>query len=154
MTTSHTSTQYDIKRGLTVSLLTFTGLLLSLYIAVYLGHTPRAESREIRIYTTSWCPYCGQLRGFLTRNKIPYQDYNIESSLWGQAGYWLLGGDGVPLIIAGTTPIQGFQLEPLKQTLTALDYSLAANPTPSMTPMQRLLLNPPDTRNRIQLLPQ
>ncbi|MGE4262829.1 glutaredoxin domain-containing protein [Shewanella sp.] len=34
--------------------------------------------KKIVIYTTQWCPYCKQLRAYLNREKIAYEDRDIE----------------------------------------------------------------------------
>ena len=34
--------------------------------------------KNITVYTTSQCPYCMMLKGFLSENNIPFQEVNVE----------------------------------------------------------------------------
>lgn len=33
----------------------------------------------ITVYTTTRCPYCTMLKGFLAQNNIPFQEVNVEN---------------------------------------------------------------------------
>ena len=34
----------------------------------------------VKMYTTSWCPYCGRARALLARKGVDVQDIDIEAS--------------------------------------------------------------------------
>ncbi len=37
--------------------------------------------KEVKIYTSSHCPYCTQAKNFFDNKKIPYQAINIEEDM-------------------------------------------------------------------------
>jgi glutaredoxin 3 len=37
--------------------------------------------KELIIYSTPACGYCNILKGWLTENKVPYQDYNVATDV-------------------------------------------------------------------------
>ncbi len=36
-------------------------------------------NKNVTIYTTTQCPYCHLLKGFLQQNNIPFQEVNVEN---------------------------------------------------------------------------
>ncbi len=34
--------------------------------------------KNITVYTTTQCPYCTMLKGFLSQNNIPFKEVNVE----------------------------------------------------------------------------
>jgi glutaredoxin 3 len=34
--------------------------------------------KNITVYTTTHCPYCTMLKGFLSQNNIPFNEVNVE----------------------------------------------------------------------------
>jgi len=52
-------------------------LLLSLAVA----SPAMAENRpEVKMYATSWCPYCAKARAYFARRNIAYVEVDIEKS--------------------------------------------------------------------------
>jgi glutaredoxin len=38
--------------------------------------------KEIKIYTTNWCPYCVAAKRFFDEKGWPYEEINIEEKGW------------------------------------------------------------------------
>jgi mycoredoxin len=83
---------------------------------------PDADSREVVIYTTAWCPYCARLRTSLGTSGIPFQEYDVEHSLPGQLGFWTLRGRGVPVSAIGPEIIYGYDVPRLTAAFKRLGY--------------------------------
>ncbi|MEZ5589841.1 MAG: glutaredoxin domain-containing protein [Gammaproteobacteria bacterium] len=144
-----TAARYDWRRGAKVALLAQLLVLIVIaagYASARYVHIPGAGSQRIAIYTTSWCPYCAQLRARLTHNQIPYTEYDVEKSLWGRLGFWLLQGRGVPVAAVGPRIIQGYNVEQWQLALESLDY-------PFKPAVMMDLLNPGGESGRSSLLP-
>jgi hypothetical protein len=67
-------------------------LLLSLAFAF----PTQAEEKkpEVKMYATSWCPYCAKARAYFARRGIAYVEVDIEKSREGRAEYDRLGARG------------------------------------------------------------
>lgn len=48
------------------------------------------------MYSTAWCGYCKKARAFLSEEKIPFRERNIEKSRKANADYKKLGGRSIP----------------------------------------------------------
>ena len=35
--------------------------------------------KPVKVYTTSWCPYCVQAKRLLTERKIPFEEIDCEN---------------------------------------------------------------------------
>jgi glutaredoxin len=92
---------------------------------------PSADSREVVIYTTVWCPYCARLRVALAASSIPFQELDVEQTLQGQLGYWTLRARGVPVSAVGPEVIYGYDVPRLTAALHRLGYEFVppAGPT-------------------------
>lgn len=90
--------------------------------AVY-AHVPSDSSTRVAIYTTAWCPYCKQLRASLTANGVPYVEYDVETTLQGQLGFWALRGHGVPVSAIGPKVVRGYRVQDIEQALKPLGYT-------------------------------
>lgn len=102
--------------------------------AAYL-YEPRAGSRDIVLYTTDWCPYCESLRTYLKGYSIPYIERDVEKSLSGTLGWWVLGrGRGVPISVIGEQVVRGYDLARINEALRALGYSIQAAPETAASP--------------------
>jgi len=72
----------------------------------------------IKIYTTSWCPYCRQTKRLLDDRQIPYEEIDIErQGISRKALAKLTKGYSVPQIVINGKPIGGYN------NLWALDQS-------------------------------
>jgi glutaredoxin len=81
-----------------------------------------AGQAPIRMYATSWCPYCAQARAYFARNGIAYTEFDIEKSQAGRAEFRSLGGRGIPVILVGDQRMDGFSEQRLAQMLKAAGY--------------------------------
>lgn len=102
-------------------------LLLALLIfergAAWL-YGPRAESKEIILYTTTWCSYCESLRLYMKAYGIPYIERDVEKSLAGLLGFWAVGGRGVPVSVVGEQVVYGYDMDKIDGALRKLGYSI------------------------------
>jgi mycoredoxin len=102
-------------------------LLLALLImdrgAAWL-YRPQADSKEIILYTTTWCSYCESLRLLLKAYGIPYKERDVEKSLAGAAGWWALRARGVPVSVIGGEVVYGYDLPKIDEALRQLGYTI------------------------------
>jgi glutaredoxin len=68
----------------------------------------KSKGKPVIMYSTSWCGYCKKARQHFTRNKIPFQEYDIEKSKKAAKQYRKLNGRGVPVILIGNQRMNGF----------------------------------------------
>ena len=64
-------------------------------------------SRDVVVYTTSWCGACAAARRFLDANDVVYREIDIEESQAGRREYRSLGGNGVPVFVIDGRVIHG-----------------------------------------------
>ena len=81
------------------------------------SNTPNARYREVRILTTSFCPYCTRTTNFLRKNGIRFTEYDIHGSEKGEALYKKLDGRGVPVLIIDNTVIHGYNESEMQKAL-------------------------------------
>ena len=111
------------QRVLFTLLLTAVILLAVDRIAAFF-HKPTSDSKEVFIYTTQWCPYCESLRIHLNTHNISYIEYDIEKSISGFAGYWVLRARGVPVSVIGPSVVYGYDINKINQSLENLGFNL------------------------------
>ena len=68
----------------------------------------KSNAKSVIMYSTSWCGYCKKARQHFERNKIPYQEHDIEKSKKAAQDYKKLNGRGVPVILIGKRRMNGF----------------------------------------------
>lgn len=71
------------------------------------------------MFTASWCPVCTGLEKELERQGIPYLAVDVEKNPLG-ARYFLAiagSGSGVPVTLAGSKVILGFQPDRIREAL-------------------------------------
>lgn len=78
----------------------------------------------IVIYTTEWCDFCTSLRTTLKQYQISYHDYDVELSEKGRTDYEKLGSPGVPIIIIGSSILQGYDGQELTDALVDHGYPI------------------------------
>jgi len=82
-----------------------------------------AENRpEVKMYATSWCPYCAKARAYFARRGIAYVEVDIERSREGRAEYDRLGARGIPVIFVGPQRMNGFSEARLSRLLADAGY--------------------------------
>lgn len=63
----------------------------------------------IKIYTTSWCPYCVAAKRLLTDRGKEYEDINIEEREMSREDLFeITGGRSVPQIVINDEAIGGY----------------------------------------------
>jgi mycoredoxin len=78
---------------------------------------------EVKMYATSWCPYCAKARAYFARRGIAYVEVDIEKSREGRAEYDRLGARGsIPVILVGPRRMNGFSEARLSQLLAEAGY--------------------------------
>lgn len=75
-----------------------------------------AEQPDVILYSAEWCGYCTAARQFFVTNGIRFTEHDIEKTTAGYEGHKALGGDGVPLIVAGDTVLRGYNKSVLHST--------------------------------------
>jgi len=80
---------------------------------------------EVRVYTTTQCPYCRMVKAFLERRKIPFTEINVSKDTKAAAEMIEISGqNGVPVTVAGDRIIVGFDAQALNEAFgaeTAID---------------------------------
>lgn len=64
--------------------------------------------RPVRIYTTSWCPYCHRAKAILSQHGVAFTEIDVEGD--GAKRAWLrevTGRSTVPQIFFGDEPMGG-----------------------------------------------
>ena len=72
---------------------------------------------EIVMYSTQWCGVCKKAKAWLKSNKVPFKEYDIESSQEYRNEYQKLGGGGVPLIMIGNEKMSGWSEGRMRELL-------------------------------------
>ena len=80
------------------------------------------ERSVVKMYATSWCPYCAKARAYFARRNIAYVEVDIEKSREGRAEYDRLGARGIPVILVGPQRMNGFSEARLSQLLADAGY--------------------------------
>ena len=98
-------------------------LLAALLVSSSLAFPAMAQQRpEVKMYATSWCPYCAKARAYFARRGIAYVEVDVEKSRAGRAEYDRLGARGVPVILVGAQRMNGFSEARLSQLLADAGY--------------------------------
>jgi len=96
--------------------------LLSLAVATVAAPAMAQSRPEVKMYATSWCPYCAKARAYFARRGIAYVEVDIEKSREGRAEYDRLGARGIPVIFVGGQRMNGFSEARLSQLLSEAGY--------------------------------
>ena len=97
--------------------------LAALLLAVAMVFPVHAEQKaEVKMYATSWCPYCAKARAYFAKRGIAYVEVDIEKSREGRAEYDRLGARGIPVIFVGPQRMNGFSEARLSQLLSEAGY--------------------------------
>jgi len=70
--------------------------------------TRRKKSREVIMYSTSWCGVCKKAKRYFKSKNIPFTEYDIEKSEKAAREFKKLRGRGVPVILVGDQRMNGF----------------------------------------------
>ena len=73
---------------------------------------------NVKVYSTSFCPYCKMAKDFLKENKIPFEDINVQENP--QAASEMIeksGQTGVPVIEIDGKFVIGFNAQEIKKLI-------------------------------------
>ncbi len=73
--------------------------------------TKRKKSRQVVMYSTTWCGVCKKAKRYFRSKKIPYTEYDIEKSEKAAREFKKLRGRGVPVILVGESRMNGFSIQ-------------------------------------------
>ncbi len=104
-------------RNTLAALLVLFGCAIAAPVSADAGAKP-----EVKMYATSWCPYCAKARAYFSRRGIAYVEVDIEKSREGRAEYDRLGARGIPVILVGPQRMNGFSEARLSQLLAEAGY--------------------------------
>lgn len=68
-------------------------------------------SKEVIIYTTSWCSVCKRAKDYLEGQGIDYSEFDVETDAKGKRDYAQMRGRGVPIILVDGQRMNGFDEE-------------------------------------------
>lgn len=98
-------------------------VLAALLLSLAVASPAMAQNRpEVKMYATSWCPYCAKARAYFARRGIAYVEVDIEKSRDGRAEYDRLGARGIPVILVGPQRMNGFSEARLTRLLADAGY--------------------------------
>ena len=75
----------------------------------------RLKRPSVVMYSAVWCGVCKSARQFFKANKIPFSEYDVETSAKGKKDFARLKGRGVPVILIGKKRMNGFDKARFKQ---------------------------------------
>ena len=73
------------------------------------------ESRQVVMYSTQRCGFCKKARRYFRQQGIPFKEYDVEKSRKGKADYKKMNGRGVPIILVGSSRMNGFSVKRFQQ---------------------------------------
>jgi glutaredoxin 3 len=77
-----------------------------------------AEGSNVIVYSTPTCPYCHQVKRFLTEKGVPYVDKDVASDLQARDDMVKKSGQlGVPVIEVNGSIVVGFNRPRLEEAL-------------------------------------
>ena len=84
---------------------------------------------QVKVYSTTWCPYCDRAKALLESKGVEYESINIETTYpedpWGELER-VTTGKSVPQIVIGDRHVGGFDNLVALHRAGELDALLAA----------------------------
>lgn len=122
MTTEKTKTPFYKQPALIIFILFIAGFfLVQHYSKQMLSDEPviltKANPPEIIMYSTQNCAYCYITKEFFRKHNLPFKEYDIERSEKHMKMFYLLGGQGTPLVIINNEIIHGFDERQMRKAL-------------------------------------
>ena len=75
------------------------------------------QPTKVTLYTTRQCAHCRQLKAFLEKKKIRFMEFDIERNQRAFKDFQRMGARGVPVVMVGSTRVDGFNPKKLEQVL-------------------------------------
>ena len=79
------------------------------------------QQTKVTLYSTRQCPNCRQAKAFLQKKKVRFMEFDIERNQRAFREFQRLGSRGVPVIMIGSTKVDGFNVKKLEQVLKKHD---------------------------------
>ena len=76
--------------------------------------TASGKRKKVVMYSTTWCRVCKKAKAYFQQNKIPFKEYDVETSEKGKRDYEKLKGRGVPIVLIGKHRMDGFSASRFK----------------------------------------
>ena len=105
-------------------ILIFVLILIAFDRAIAYLYVPSENSKEIALYSTSWCSYCASLRLYFDTHGIIYKEYDVEKTAHGAFGLIAFRARGVPVTVIGSEVIYGYDMDKVSSALHRLDAKL------------------------------
>lgn len=75
-------------------------------------------AKSVKVYSATWCPWCHKVKDFLSANKIPFQDIDVEKVPGATEELTKKSGQtGIPVTDVDGQMIIGFNEPALKKAL-------------------------------------
>lgn len=75
----------------------------------------RLNRPRVVMYSAVWCGVCKRARQYFETKKIPFKEYDVETSEKGKKDFTRMKGRGVPIILIGKKRMNGFNVGRFKQ---------------------------------------
>jgi len=69
------------------------------------------RKKKVVIYSAVWCGVCTKAKKYFRKNKIPFNEYDIDTSKKGKRDFKKLNARGVPVILVGKKRLNGFNVK-------------------------------------------
>ena len=79
------------------------------------------QQTKVTLYTTRQCAHCRQAKAYLQKQKVRFVEFDIERNQRAFKEFQRLGARGVPVIMIGSTRVDGFNPKKLEQVLKKHD---------------------------------
>jgi len=66
------------------------------------------RKKKVIMYSAVWCGVCKKAKKYFRKNKIPFKEYDIDTSIKGKRDFKKLKASGVPVILVGKKRLNGF----------------------------------------------
>ena len=66
------------------------------------------EARKVVMFSSTYCPACGQAKSFFKKHDIAYLEFDIEKSTAARSYFERLGGQGTPFLLINNRRMHGF----------------------------------------------
>lgn len=76
-----------------------------------------SEGNKAIVYTSTYCPYCTQVKNYLTEQNVEYEERNVDKDEKYAEELWNTGVRSVPVTVIGESKIVGFNRTQLEKAI-------------------------------------
>ncbi|WP_295513492.1 glutaredoxin family protein, partial [Thiolapillus sp.] len=69
------------------------------------------RKKKVVMYSAAWCGVCKRARKYFKQHRVPFREYDIDTSKSGRKAYEKYGVSSVPVIAVGRQHMRGFSPE-------------------------------------------